>query len=96
MNPALVADTQGTAMREAYRQFLFGLVSPLGRMFAAELSEKLDEDITLDWTELRASDIAGRARSVWNVPARWDGCYISGLASRSGPTPHNGRTQAGP
>ena len=24
-------------------------------MFAAELSEKLEEDITLDWTELRAS-----------------------------------------
>ena len=63
VNPALVADTQGTAMREAYRQFLFGLVAPLGKMFATELSEKLDDDITLDWTELRASDIAGRARA---------------------------------
>ena len=63
VNPALVADTQGTAMREAYRQFLFGLVSPLGKMFAAELSEKLNDEITLDWTELRASDIAGRARA---------------------------------
>ena len=63
VNPALVADTQGTAMREAYRQFLFGLVSPLGRLLSAELSEKLNEDITLDWTELRASDIAGRARA---------------------------------
>ena len=55
INPALVADTQGTAMREAYRQLLFSTIAPLGRMFAAELSEKLEEDITLDWTELRAS-----------------------------------------
>ena len=32
-------------------------------MVAAELSEKLDTPITLDWEELRASDIAGRARA---------------------------------
>ena len=75
VNPALVADTQGTAMREAYRQFLFGLVSPLGRMLAAELSEKLDDEITLDWTELRASDIAGRARAYGTFRQGGDGCY---------------------
>ena len=63
INPALLTDAQGTAMREAYRQFLFGTVSPLGRMVAAELSEKLNTTIRLDWEELRASDIAGRARA---------------------------------
>ena len=63
INPSLVMDAQGTAQREAYRQFLFGTVAPLGRMVAAELSEKLGAPIKLDWEELRASDIAGRARA---------------------------------
>ena len=63
INPSLVMDAQGTAQREAYRQFLFGTVAPLGRMVAAELSEKLDTPVALDWEELRASDIAGRARA---------------------------------
>ena len=56
-------DAQGTAQREAYRQFLFGTVAPLGRMVASELSVKLNTPIRLDWEELRASDIAGRARA---------------------------------
>ena len=63
INPSLVMDAQGTAQREAYRQFLFGTVAPLGRMVAAELTEKLDAPVRLDWEELRASDIAGRARA---------------------------------
>ena len=87
VNPALVADTQGTAMREAYRQFLFGLVSPLGRMFAAELSEKLDEDITLDWTELRASDIAGRARAYGTF--RGGGMDVTSAALQAGLDPRH-------
>ena len=87
VNPALVADTQGTAMREAYRQFLFGLVSPLGRMFAAELSEKLDEDITLDWTELRASDIAGRARAYGTF--RSGGMDVNSAALQAGLDPRH-------
>ena len=32
-------------------------------MVAAELSAKLDTDITLDFAELQAADIAGRARA---------------------------------
>ena len=41
VNPALVADTQGTAMREAYRQFLFGLVSPLGECLPPNFQRNL-------------------------------------------------------
>ena len=82
VNPALVSDTQGTAMREGYRQFLFGLVSPLGRMFAAELSEKLDDEITLDWTELRASDITGRARAFSTF--RQGGMDLTSAADQAG------------
>ncbi len=67
INPAVFVDSQGTAAREAYRQALFGLVSPLGRVVAHELSRKLDTDVTLDWRELRASDIAGRARAFQSM-----------------------------
>ena len=67
LNPAVFQDAQGTAAREAYRQALFGLIAPLGRVFAAELSEKLEAEISLDWTELRASDIAGRARAFQSL-----------------------------
>ena len=51
------------AAREAWRTLLFGTVAPLGRIVSAELSAKL-YPLTLEWQELRASDLQGRARSV--------------------------------
>ena len=67
VNPSLITDAQGTAQRESYRQFLFGTVAPVGRMVADELTRKLDTDVTLDWAELRASDIQGRARAFQSM-----------------------------
>lgn len=62
--PVLFAATAaGTAGREAWRQLLFATIAPLGRLVAAELSAKLEANIALDWDELRASDISGRARA---------------------------------
>ena len=66
-------DAQGTAQREAYRQFLFGTVAPLGRMVAAELSEKLNTPIRLDWEELRASGHCGQGAGIRNDGDRRDG-----------------------
>ena len=63
VNPSLFQVAPGVAMREAYREFLFSVVSPLGRMIAFECTEKLGADVTLDWAELRAGDIAGHARA---------------------------------
>ena len=63
INPSLFQVAPGVAMREAYREFLFSTVAPLARMVAAELSAKLNADITLDFAELQAADIAGRARA---------------------------------
>lgn len=57
------ASVQGNSAREAWRLLLFGTIAPLGKMVAAEMSAKLEAEIVLDWTELRASDIQGRARS---------------------------------
>ena len=82
INPSLVMDAQGTAQREAYRQFLFGTVAPLGKMVAAELSAKLDTEVSLDWGELRASDIAGRARAFGTMVS--NGMDLTQAAGLSG------------
>ena len=66
ISPALV-DPKAAAAREAWRQFLFGCISPLGRIVSRELSEKLEVEVELDWHELRASDLAGRARAFQSM-----------------------------
>ena len=67
INPALFADNTGTAGREAYRQFLHSTLAPLGRVVESELSDKLSVDVRLDWEELRAGDVAGRARAFQSL-----------------------------
>ena len=81
ISPALFAGADGTAAREAWRQALFGVIAPLGRLVAAELSEKFGEEVTLDWQELRASDLAGRARAFQSmVTGGMDVTKAAGLA----------------
>ena len=85
--PVLVAGrVDGTAMREAWRQFLFGSVLPVARTVEAELAEKLDTPVSLDFTELHASDLAGRARAFQSmVGAGMDvaeAASIAGLMAR--------------
>ena len=53
-----------SSRREAWRQTLFSTIAPLARLVEAELREKLDADITLGFSELRASDIQGRSRAL--------------------------------
>ena len=68
ISPALFAGSDGTAAREAWRQHLFGLIAPLGRVVERELREKLSvPGLRLDWSELRASDLAGRARAFQSM-----------------------------
>ena len=67
LNSGLWGGSSSAAVREAWRLCLFGVLSPLGRLVQAELQDKLDEGISLSWTELRASDLQGRARSVQSL-----------------------------
>ena len=53
--------------REAWRLALFGVLSPLGKLVEAELRDKLDDEVSLSWTELRASDLSGRARAFQSM-----------------------------
>ena len=59
---------------------LFGVLSPLGRLVQTELRAKLG-DVTLDWSELRASDLSGRARAFQSmVGGGMDVSKAAGLA----------------
>ena len=59
-----VANSDGTAQREAFRRFLHSSLRPLARIVEGELREKLDSpNLTLDLSDLHAADVAGRARA---------------------------------
>ena len=60
---SLFGDDSATNTRESWRTALFGLINPLALMIKQELSLKLKQDVTLDFGELQASDVQGRARS---------------------------------
>ena len=66
-NAALWGGSQAASVREAWRLALFGVLSPLGRLVEAELKAKLDDEVSLTWTELRASDLSGRARAFQSM-----------------------------
>ena len=55
------------ALREAWRLALFSLIAPLGHLVESELQIKIDPSISLSWVELRASDLAGRARAFQSL-----------------------------
>ena len=61
--PSSIHGTGGSA-RESYRQFLASTIQPLAKMVLEELADKLDTPtLDLDFSELRAADIATRARA---------------------------------
>lgn len=78
----LIERADGTGLREAWRQFLFGTLAPVGRLIEAELSAKLERDVRLSWRELRASDLSGRARAFQSMVG--GGMDVSQAAALSG------------
>ena len=63
--PALIrADSDATASREAYRQFVSSTIKPIARVITGELRDKLDTpDLTLTFDSLASADVQSRARS---------------------------------
>lgn len=57
----------GTGNRESWRRFIFSTIKPTGRRVEAELSDKLDMDVKLNFDELAAADISGRARAFQSM-----------------------------
>ena len=67
LNEALFMGADSAALRESWRLALFSLIGPLGNLVESELRAKIDPSISLSWTELRASDLAGRARAFQSL-----------------------------
>ena len=59
----LVHNADGTARREAFRQFNHTALAPLAKLIEEELSAKLETEVSLDLSPIAAADVAGRARS---------------------------------
>lgn len=60
----LRGDSEGTALREAQRQFVNATIKPVAKIIQEELRVKLDTpDLALSFDSLFASDLAGRTRS---------------------------------
>ena len=58
---ALFMARDSMSSQQAYRMMSYSLIEPLGKLVSYELSEKLDTNINLDFSALKASDIANRA-----------------------------------
>lgn len=64
--PVLAGTEDGTAQREAWRRYLHGTVSPLGRL-VIEAAAAAGLSVDIDWKNLFASDIQGRARAFQSL-----------------------------
>lgn len=67
-SPALFDDSDGTAKREALRQFHLGTVQPLARLLEVEASEKFGVPVRLAF-DLYNVDLAGRAQAFQKLVA---------------------------
>ena len=69
VSPAMVAAVgDGTARREAWRQFLFGSLAPVAKTVEEEFRSKLEKpDLSFEYEGLRASDLIGRARALQSL-----------------------------
>ena len=81
-HPSLFQVGPAASIREAWRLALFQVISPLGRKVEAELQTKLDPSISLGWSELRASDLAGRARGFQSLVG--GGLTVQAAAAEAG------------
>ena len=61
---SLLGDSTGNEAREDYRRFLHSTIQAVAKLIIGELRDKLDTpDLVLEFDELGAADIAGRARA---------------------------------
>ena len=81
---ALLGNAGSSDTREGYRQFLHGTIQPIAKLILGELRYKLDRpDLSLDFDDLMASDIAGRARA-FGVMVSTGGMELERAAALSG------------
>ena len=67
VHSSLFDSADSAALREGLRQFLHTSLTPLATLIESELRAKLSPDITLDFTNLMAVDVQGKARSFQSM-----------------------------
>ena len=67
----------------AFRQALYSVLIPLGRLVSSELTAKLESNVEIDWTALGAGDISGRARAFQSLVGGGMDVAKAGYAVRS-------------
>jgi len=77
----LVNQGDGTGQREAWRRYLHGTVAPLGELVAIA-ARRAGLDVTLQFDQLFASDIQGRARAFQSLVKA--GLSVEAAAAASG------------
>ena len=77
-----LSSADGTAQRESFRRFLHATLQPCIKTVEAELSSKLDGEVTLNLDSLFASDLSGRARAFTSLVT--GGMEVSKAASLAG------------
>lgn len=77
----LVQKSDGTAQREAWRRYLHGTISPIGKLFEYE-SKRIGLPVSISFDSLFASDIQGRARAFQSLVK--GGMTIERAAAASG------------
>ena len=64
---SLFTSDNSQGQREAFRRYLHSTVQPLASLVAAELSAKMDADVSLGFDRLFAADLSGRARAFQSL-----------------------------
>ena len=64
---AVLGGGQGTASREAYRQFLHLTIAPVALAIAGQVEEVTGQPFALSFDRLMASDLSGRARAMQSM-----------------------------
>lgn len=59
--------SSNASQRESWRQFVYSTVQPLASHVAGELSRKLERQVSFDFEELGAADVAARARAYGSL-----------------------------
>lgn len=63
----MFTDGDAASLRESYRIALAGTIQPLAKLVQSEINAKLDAGVSIDFTELRAADLSGRARAFQSM-----------------------------
>ena len=105
--PLVASTSDGTAMRESWRRFVLSSIEPLGKLFAEELTRKLETPVSFDFKALNSGDIVGKARAFAGMTRGGmplaDAAALSGLLQveeedlngrRRRRFPHPGRDEA--